>query len=481
MAVEIHLESLADIPQLGALRGICKKLNIEITAHGSVVRRLYRRLLQGEKEWPDLFQLAPYLSDIDLRHNGTNEQTTTIREAILSEVPYAEFFRWEISSEANSLPFREDEAHLPVIPLNKLTLATRAEIGIQDPFNAIEDLKTGRFRLLDNPFYSRSNLRRSHRDIGFLHAIAFLHVLCDEKSNVSALEHPGWDPCCKLIRQSETDETIISLGESSYLRARVGYRLAALQSVCRSEKQWREIMNESGLKRLIERILFMIPGWNLSPMAIGYSLAWHTNPSWIWSNPHACGCRIGGDLFRIMTNRQEARQEPQSAESAWSSLEKTHKPLKSFFEQPFPPLAETQQVLAASPRFQFRVGKAPSSLGDEHVHIQFPLDETAATNLARYREQELGVVVVLSTDIRELEASEGAPVRSHGLSLALPGACALHQFQLLQDPAIPFVQIRVNFGRVLEVFPELIKKAELGSIASLDFQTFIVADLHTHE
>jgi hypothetical protein len=74
---------------------------VEIVAFGSVVRRLVAFLVKtpfaSHSELPNLFKLAHFLSDIDLRHTGSSKQTASIRNAILSRVPFAEYFRWDIS------------------------------------------------------------------------------------------------------------------------------------------------------------------------------------------------------------------------------------------------------------------------------------------------------------------------------------------------------------------------------------------------
>lgn len=67
------------------------------------VRRLVAFMAENpfatHEKLPSLFELAPFLSDVDLQHTGTSHQTAGIRKAILSSVPFAENFRWDIFSE----------------------------------------------------------------------------------------------------------------------------------------------------------------------------------------------------------------------------------------------------------------------------------------------------------------------------------------------------------------------------------------------
>src|SRR5688572_16128367 len=123
MPVPQPMLSLGQVPGLERLPEVCEEFDVEITAFGSVVRRLAQHLITKPKyPLPDLFRLAPFLSDIDLHHTGKADHTEQIREAILSRVPYSEYFRWEIFSTADLQSFRDDEERLPVIPMNKLTL-----------------------------------------------------------------------------------------------------------------------------------------------------------------------------------------------------------------------------------------------------------------------------------------------------------------------------------------------------------------------
>src|SRR5580698_9084396 len=102
------LGSLAELPGCAVLRDICRDFKVEITAFGSVVRRLCQQLLNKPQELPDLFDLTPLLSDIDLKHSGQPEQTPAIRKAILGGVQSSECFRWDIHSETDLLEFRAD-------------------------------------------------------------------------------------------------------------------------------------------------------------------------------------------------------------------------------------------------------------------------------------------------------------------------------------------------------------------------------------
>src|ERR1700731_1417083 len=126
------IRSLAEVPGLEPLADVCREFDVEITAHGSLVRRLYRKNVTFGRPLPDLFELTPFLSDIDLKHTGSSKQTAAIRDAILARVQSSECFRWDIRSEADLREFAADETHLPVIPANKLELATKAGRGISD-------------------------------------------------------------------------------------------------------------------------------------------------------------------------------------------------------------------------------------------------------------------------------------------------------------------------------------------------------------
>src|SRR3569623_353679 len=81
------VRSLADVPGLRALADICAELDVNITAHGSFVRRFVNHLIL-DLPILDLFPLLPLICFIDLTHTGEVTKTQTVREHIFERIPY---------------------------------------------------------------------------------------------------------------------------------------------------------------------------------------------------------------------------------------------------------------------------------------------------------------------------------------------------------------------------------------------------------
>src|SRR4051812_29393166 len=95
----LPVRTLFDVPGLKPLEAVCKEYQLELTAAGSIVRRLAMLLHRGGKlDDNTLFDLTGHLSDFDLVHSGPAELTPQILNSIQTSVPFAECFRWELRS-----------------------------------------------------------------------------------------------------------------------------------------------------------------------------------------------------------------------------------------------------------------------------------------------------------------------------------------------------------------------------------------------
>jgi len=466
-SIPFQPDSLADVPGLERLPEVCEKFDVEITAFGSLVRRLAFHVLRGSGEpLPDLFTLVPFLSDIDLCHSGKTEQTPSIRDAILAVVPWSECFRWEISSEADRQRFREDEANLPVIPLNKLRLPTRAGTGIEDPHGAAEDLRQKQFRLIRSEFYERSTLRREHRDNELLHAIFFLELLCAHAADLPPESHPGWKPCCELIAQARRPETWIALGSSAYLRMRLTYRIKAARAACPNSELWGKLMRESGLAEALQ------PGQTRRTDQAATVLA--SLPSVVAAIapdvlPLISGCHLGGGVFRL----DEASQSESvpMGKAAWDEIREMHVWPEAFSRRPKPELPKEQRIVAAGPRIGFIEGQAPSGGGGEHVHVEFALRKEERQAAAGFPSENLGVLAVLS-------GAENIGTKRdqwHSYVATPPAICERRIFRRAAEE-ITLLRAQVNLGKLLEVFPELLRRTGLSKANEFALQLFIVAE-----
>lgn len=460
------IRSLAQIPDLAPLLEICRELDVEITAFGSLVRRLARSLISPQhrqEELPDLFQLAPFLSDIDLRHSGPPERTDDIRKAILARIPFSECFRWQIFSDEELREFTDDEAHRPVIPVNKLRLGTRAGNGIEDPFEGSRDLRTGKFRLLRSAFYERSTLRRGYRDAELLYAMEYLKVLFEESAVVPAAvmeQQPGWQVAREIADDALTPALLGALEESAYLRAKFRYRSQALRAACRDEAAWQVAIGAKGLgpafQYVDEGLPFAVLDFALEEG--GGSL----------EDPIASSCRLVGDRFRL---RVPPISEPhyEMAGEAWEAFRQERHDFDILSKHPFPELPAGQRIVADTPEYEFNLGPAPSATGDEHLHFQLTLPEECASLCQGYGESGLAAFLLLTAK----EEPFGRPEQLRSFAFPIATVCWLAQAQG-SDGALTRLQIRANCGRLLEAVPDLLWQVHDTRISGYRLKLFVV-------
>ena len=165
-------------------------------------------------------------------------------------------------------------------------------------------------------------------------------------------------------------------------------------------------------------------------------------------------------------------KESADAETLWEALSNEHLPLKALSEYPIPELETGQRLVAASPRFQFTPGIATSSQGNEQVHVEFRLKETEATRCGDCKVSDMGVLIALSGEER---TPYKGPV-SHSYVMSLPSVCLLRRYQPNKSPPISLMQLRINFGRILDIFPELLARAGLTSLTTYSLHVFVVAE-----
>lgn len=457
------IRSLAQLPDLSGLADVCREFDVEITAFGSLVRRLARVLVdltpESDQPLPDLFQLAPFLSDIDLRHSGPPEKTLQIRRAILNAVPFSECFRWEIFSEEELKPFTADEVHLSVIPANKLRLSTRSGRGIEDPFDGYKDLHTRSYRLLRSPYGHRSMLYREFRDHEFLRVLHYLRVLFEEPQ--LADKQPGWEAAQQIARESQTPALLGALEESAALRARFRYRSQAMRASCRSNALWEKYTGDNGIGQAIDYINRLpFPVLDLGERESGND---RIKPA----DALASSCRLIGDQSRLRFLVRAALQD--SAEKEWEEIRAARQPLGTLGPHSLPALPEGQKVVADTPEFRITLGRAPSALGDEHLHFQIPLTAACAAICQNYGEARLGAFMLFS---REGPSSyEEQPVLE-SFAVPLPVVC-----HLVTDTGgtQTRLQIRANCGSMLETFPELIWEEQPNKPSWYRLKLFVVA------
>jgi hypothetical protein len=478
------IRSLAQVPDLAPLADVCRALDVEITAFGSVVRRLARALVAPEgcdSSLPDLFELSPFLSDVDLWHSGPPEQTETVRRAILAAIPFSECFRWEISSQKELEPYWADEAHLPVIPVNKMSLGTRAGRGIDDPFNGYRDLRDRTYRLLRSPHYHRSSLRREHRDCEFLYVLNYLKVVFEEPELDLDLQ-PGWPVALQIARDARTPELLGALEESAYLRARFRYRSQAMRASCRDVRRWNQVVYDEAFR---ETRLFIQHGLPFPVLDIPDPKKEGLD------SVLAASCRLVGDRFRLQLP-PIAPAHAERASEAYAELSQERHGLDLVSKHALPQVPEGQRIVGDTPEFLFHPGRAPSALEDEHLHVQLTLSEETARVCREIGERGLGAFIVLTAMTRGPGESYS---RSHSIALPAPTVCWLVEGRRKRSSvpgdgedgpasddaesaddteALTRLQLRANCGQMLAAIPEILWTLRLGTPSSYRLKLFVV-------
>src|SRR5207248_3192416 len=105
-------------PEMEALESAARSLEISLTFGGGAVRRWTLLTGSGETDSSSLFDVAPFLSDIDLSHSGPPDRTADLQRLIWETVPFSEYFRWHIQDRAQAEFFAEVALTSSIIPAN---------------------------------------------------------------------------------------------------------------------------------------------------------------------------------------------------------------------------------------------------------------------------------------------------------------------------------------------------------------------------
>jgi hypothetical protein len=215
--------SLSQINGLEPLEDICKRFNIELTAHGSTVRRLVSR---GNTS---IFDLAPFTSDLDLVHSAGPDKTASIKAAILSEVPFGEALRLELHDASTAKAYRVAAAHSGIIPALTLRLGTQTD-GIVDTWHGIDDIERRTYRFIKNGFFRDSPLYAAGRDLDLMSALLYLRVALDDDLDERLINQPGLNSAELVIRETTSNsDALTRLARFPELVARLTYQLLGVR------------------------------------------------------------------------------------------------------------------------------------------------------------------------------------------------------------------------------------------------------------
>jgi hypothetical protein len=245
------IEYLHQIPGLEALEAIGESFDVDITAHGRVVRRAYTESLLRDRV-PDLFDLTPFSTAIVLTHDGTPAQTKPILRTILEEVPLAECFRWRLSSRGDfGRDWADQTEYRPYFPVGELSISTRS--GLNDRFAAHEDIVSGQLRFFGPTRYAPLFLPRVNPPA--FAGIQYLEAVFDANLDAEAREQPGFNTVRQLFRGALTDGTTERLRGSSFFRGRLHYLLRNL-GAAEPSADAATVIDSSGLRDFLTLVDF---------------------------------------------------------------------------------------------------------------------------------------------------------------------------------------------------------------------------------
>ena len=430
--------SLLDVPGLEALADVCKRFEVQFTAHGSLPRRLIMLAADSKRSSGDLFNLVPFMSDIDLVHTGATEMTPRIAEAIYEIIPFAECFRWEIKSVEEQSPYHQATLTNAIVPVFFMTLSTNQASGVQDPWNARDDITNGRYRYIRNGFYRRSPLYQTGHDLEFFSTLLYLRTLLEANVDVQALDNqPGWGDSQSVIRDAKHIETLMALQESAYLRSRLRYLLKVL---CTSGPLHSALllMEVSGLEQLLKYIDEGL-GLGTSTSMASYAMFGREDDKKVVVG----SARLGGDIFRLQ-HFTDAWKTGESASEAWKQA-LHNKPIESIRDAgrlSDRVLDPAQEILLASPTISIHPGKSASSYQTEMYpmeFIHFGLLVNNAQNIVGQRSEEDITTLLVFSAVKDDQKYTSV--------LALPTVCTLPNTASEQSTDERLL-VRVNAGGV---------------------------------
>ena len=460
--------SLFDVPGLQRLREVCEQLGVKLVCHGGLVRRLASlssadinepsvRYLDGRTT---LFELVPYLADIDLVHSGPSTLNNAVLQSIYAQVPHAEVFRWQLYSASDYSVFHNASLCNGIIPANLMTLSSSSNQGIDDPWNGVSDFSAGLFRYIRNGFYSRSVLYRQGRDLEIFSALLYLRLLLEMQTQVNRVfnEHPGFDAAISVINDSRSTDTYRRLEHYAYLRARLFYLLHGLRASAISGDQLSHLLDASSLRPFLRECMTHTTG-NLQQLCSNLANTSDVSTS---STIYVSTSWLGGDTFRLPWGQSFDPRDQSSTEIAFESV---CADATNFYGDKLL-LGEGQELIWHTPEFLLNAGIASSAYvcvnaGDsvevrhEFVHLLEQSNEIEL-KISKYQNEDLTVLTFLRF--------EGHQHNPKAMFIASPSVV---------DCSGSLVRFRVNCFGALQEAARLVSQTKL--IRNCRVQFFLVA------
>ena len=168
---------LQDLEPFAPLGEIAKEFDVDITLFGGTASRAAMSMAYGAGAPLDLFDLAPFTSDIDLEHSGDASITNELLTAIEESVPFASWFRWSINDRERARKSAASRAVSTRVPLRDLRISTTALSQI--PSEAIRDLRRRTVSFQRNTRFRSSHLAAETLDVEVFGLMMVLNVYAD--------------------------------------------------------------------------------------------------------------------------------------------------------------------------------------------------------------------------------------------------------------------------------------------------------------
>ncbi|KPF77619.1 hypothetical protein IP88_05825 [alpha proteobacterium AAP81b] len=114
---------LYDLPAFAGLAAVARECKVDFTLFGGTASRIAMHLVWHPGEHPDLFDIAPFASDIDLVHSGKKDRNAEILAVIRRLVPFAGWARWSLISTAEWHEVEDNMRRSLEVPLRRIRIA----------------------------------------------------------------------------------------------------------------------------------------------------------------------------------------------------------------------------------------------------------------------------------------------------------------------------------------------------------------------
>lgn len=175
----MHLEDrrLRNIRPLRGLHKVARELEIPLTLFGGVASRVAMHLHYRPRRPLDLFDLAPFSSDIDLEYEADADRGPELLASIQTHVPFASWFRWSLVDRDRAARAAAQRAISTVVPLRSVRFSTYAPAHISRA--AWRDLKTGHVSVERNPQFRSDGAAGAARDVELFGLMMALNAEAD--------------------------------------------------------------------------------------------------------------------------------------------------------------------------------------------------------------------------------------------------------------------------------------------------------------